>query len=252
MIYEPSNRMSDRIERKIRPFRSRRLMKFEIDRPIISITFDDFPKTAISVGANMLDKYGWTGTFYTCTGFAGITNHHGPQYDAADLPALEASGHEIAAHTYDHLDCTRLSEAQIQDQIKRNRQGLADMGVKQPVTSFAYPYGATNAGLKGFLGEHYHAVRGIGSGVHYDTADLNELKSEGLYSNSFKSTLSTLSGLSRRPGWYTLFTHDICENPTRWGCRPNEFETALEIIKSLGAIVLPVRDAVTYLENPHV
>lgn len=252
MTYEPSNRLSDRIERKIRPLRNRRMIRFKLDRPVISITFDDFPKSAVSVGAKMLDKYGWTGTFYTCAAYAGTTNHHGPQYDAADLPALESSGHEIAGHTFDHVDCTQLNETELMDQLKRNRGALAQMGVKQSITGFAYPYGATKAGLKAHLGQCYHAVRGIESGVQYNCADLNELKSEGLYSDSVKSILSTLSGLSRRPGWYTLFTHDICDNPTQWGCTPHEFEAALKTIKSLGAVVLPIRDAVTYLENPHV
>lgn len=251
MIYEPRNGVRDKIARRLRPLQNRRMIEFKLDRPIVSITFDDFPKSAIDIGAAELETRGWTGTYYTSAGLKGISNHHGPHFKASDLPLLESKGHEIAGHTHDHIGCTSITTSEVMQQVTTNVAALRSMGVTGPIDGFAYPFGEANAGLKQTLSEHYHAVRGISDGVHYNRADLNELKSCGLYSSTYESVMRRIHSLGKKPGWITLFTHDIQHTPSQWGCTPAEYKSVLDAIADQNAIVLPVREAVQFLEAHH-
>ena len=248
MIYTPKPSMLDRVARKLRPFQNVRRLDFQIDTPIISITFDDFPKSAVDIGAQEMEKRGMLGTFYTCAGMAGQSNHHGPLFDVADLIKLDAAGHEIAGHTYSHVDCLNVSEPDLATEISKNREALAEMGVRQSIDNFAFPFGQNSAGLKARLEREFDSLRGITDGVHLGSADLNELKSCGFYTQTADRVLKRVEDLKNNPGWLTVFTHDIQENPTQWGCTKEQFISLLDVAEKIGARVMTVRDAVTTLE----
>jgi hypothetical protein len=71
-------------------------------RPVASITFDDFPKSAWEIGGPVLARHKARGTYYTAGNFCGRTVKGTVFYDEADLRALAAAGHEIACHGYGH------------------------------------------------------------------------------------------------------------------------------------------------------
>ena len=250
-VYAPSNTIADKISRRLRPMRNTRSLAFKLDAPLISITFDDFPISAITHGSDVMENYGWRATFYTCAGLEGTTNHHGPHYTTDHLLALQASGHEIGGHTLDHLDCSTLPDEAVLSQIEKNRTRLHEMGVTQHIDGFAYPFGAASAPLKKLLSNKFDVIRGITNGAHYRRADLNELKSCGVYSSTIDSVIARINALPAAPAWLTLFTHDICETPTEWGCTPAEFIRVLDAIAASRAQVLPVREAVQFLRGHH-
>ena len=43
-------------------------IQLNLEKPITSFTFDDFPKTAFTNGAEVLEKYNVKGTYYTAFG----------------------------------------------------------------------------------------------------------------------------------------------------------------------------------------
>lgn len=249
LVYQPDNSISDKVARRLRPFKNRREVRFALSKPIVSLTFDDFPRSAITHGAKPMHEHGWTGTFYTSAGMAGLTNHHGEQFHREDLMWLEARGHEIAGHTLDHTDCTKLERDALLLQIDRNKAALKAMGVRGPINGFAYPFGAANPVLKQELSRKFKAIRGIQDGVHIGRADLNELKACGVYSSTIAKIIKRIRALRSRPGWLILFTHDIRENPSDWGCTPEEFQTVLNEIAQLDCDVLPVAGALQALEE---
>ena len=252
MTYDPRPSVFGRVTRRLRKYQNVRKLSFDIQTPIISITFDDFPKTAITVGARELEARGMTGTYYTSAGFANTTNHHGLQFAPQDLPKLEAAGHEIAGHTLTHADCLTLSEAELKAEISKNSAELKAMGVKNPIDNFAYPFGQISAELKGRLEGEFDSLRGITGGVHTGSADLNEVKSYGYYSSTADSVIARINSLKRNPGWMTVFTHDIRDAPTKWGCTPNEFKKLLDATQNSGARVMTVRNALKTLKHGHM
>ncbi|MEE9346583.1 MAG: polysaccharide deacetylase family protein [Robiginitomaculum sp.] len=251
MTYQPKNSVFKKLERRLRIYKNTRNLDFSLERPIVSITFDDFPKTAMTIGARKMEVLGWAATFYTAAGLADSVNHHGPQFSPGDLLELEARGHEIGGHTYSHADCAALSEPAVLAEIDKNIAALKAMGVAGNIESFAYPFGAATGALKGALEPRFKSLRGISGGVHTGRADRNELKSYGFYSSTADAVIAQIEALAARPAWLTLFTHDIQERPTQWGCTQGEFDRLLTAIQKSGAQVLPITQAIKQLESRH-
>src|SRR5437870_5577238 len=85
----------------------------QLDWPggVASFTFDDFPKSALTVGGAILEKYEARATYYTAMQLAGTQNHLGPMFEVDDIAAAHRAGHEIACHTFSHLGCRRAAAA---------------------------------------------------------------------------------------------------------------------------------------------
>ena len=250
--YEPSMKLGAKVSRKLLPLRARRTLKFNLERPLVSFTFDDFPRSARYQGGDILAMQGWRATFYVAAGLRDIENHHGDSFREVDLTHVRECGHEIAGHTYSHLDCAESSSEQVLAEIERNNTALKSMGVTKPIEHFAWPYGTANAAHKSALAKHFKSMRGVTSGVHHNKADLNMLKSTPLFSGApLEEALELLQGMKEKPGWLIFFTHDVRNSPSQWGITPRDFAKAIAAVKDCGADVLPVGKAIQKLEGHH-
>ncbi len=244
ITYQPSKSLGKRIGRRLAPLRARRRLKFNLERPIVSFTFDDCPQSALHNGITKLDALGWKSTVYIASGLLGTTNHHGLQMTEAEVLAAHKNGHEIGGHSFSHIDLTQVSETDAIADIERNRRAIAAMGLP-PCKTFAYPYGQTMAGIKTRLGEQYTGLRGIETGVMRGQVDLNQIRSTPLFCGErFDALLGQIRGLGESPAWLTLFTHDITDSPTDWGCTPAQMDAVIKAVQLVGAEVLPVAAAI--------
>ena len=249
-VYEPSKSLAAKIARRLVPLQARRELRFSLDQPVVSFTFDDFPRSSIANGSDILEREGWNATFYVASGLRDAHNHHGQQFTAEDLQALEDRGHEIACHTFSHIDCTTISRDAVLKEIDQNREALRAMGIKGNIDHFAYPFGAVDRKTKRALEKRFKTLRGINPQTNRDRLDLNCLDSAGLFSGkALEHTLRLIKGQSNAPGWLTLFAHDICNEPSKWGCTPDEFETIVDAVKQSGAIVLTIHQAFSHVKE---
>src|SRR5262249_36925320 len=83
----------------------------------VSFTFRDFPKSALATGGALLEKHGRRGTYYAALGLAGTTGDMGPIGDADDIRVAHRAGHELACHTYSHLNCASVRPGRIVSDI---------------------------------------------------------------------------------------------------------------------------------------
>src|ERR1700733_14195033 len=67
---------------------------------IVSFTFDDFPSSAATRGATILQNYGSCGTFYAAGSLCEQTIDDVSLFNSPDVAALAAVGHEIGCHTF--------------------------------------------------------------------------------------------------------------------------------------------------------
>lgn len=247
--YEPSRGISAKISRRLTPYLSQRRVKFELDRPLISFTFDDCPVSAITHGVKPLEVHGWQSTIYVSCGLLATTNHHGRQISKADVKALHRSGHEIGGHTFSHTDATTVDLPDYLANIQKNQAALVDIGVPTSRT-FAYPYGQTTPAVKLALASDFAGMRGIASGQHVTRVDLNQIKSVPVFSgNSIEHALELIAGLAVQPAWVTFFTHDISDTPSEWGCTPEDMNRIIQAVKIVSADVLPVDQAIDYIRT---
>ena len=250
--YGISDSLYRRIGRKFIPLFSKRMLRFELDQPIISISFDDFPKSVMENALPLLDKYGWKASFYVASGLVNTTNHLGLHFNQNDLARLQQGGHEIGCHTYNHLNITEISTSRLTDELKANARAAKNLGITTPLRAFAYPFGETSISRKAKLSHEFSSLRGIMRGVHYGKVDLNQIKSVPIYTGpDMAQTHRFIKNLTRKPGWLTLFTHDVRENPSEWGCTPQDFEKTLALIHESGAKVMPIQKTVDFLAEAH-
>jgi peptidoglycan/xylan/chitin deacetylase (PgdA/CDA1 family) len=107
----------------------------------IVITFDDGYTDGYQDAAPIIERHGFRGTFF----IVGSRVDASPWYlNSEQLADLATRGHEIANHTWSHVDLTTLSLADATAQIVRTEDLVATVTGLSPV-SLAYPYGPANA-----------------------------------------------------------------------------------------------------------
>ena len=109
--------------------------------PMVSFTFDDLPKSAVTTGAGMLEAHGARGTFYVSGSLVGVDTPDWAAGDANDVVALHRRGHEIGCHTFSHQRACDLDEASLSHEIARNRDYFRALDPSIRVDNFAYPFG---------------------------------------------------------------------------------------------------------------
>ena len=107
----------------------------------VILTFDDAVISQYENVAPLLKKLGFGATFFICR-FGDEWREKNERYlmTGEQIRELDSAGFEIANHTWNHYDLRKLSEPEIEKEIKRMNDFLAENGIKAPV-SFAYPGG---------------------------------------------------------------------------------------------------------------
>lgn len=248
-IYSPTRALPVRVHRRLVPFRAKRSLAIKLDNPIVSLTFDDCPKSVIETAIPAIEDEGWQASLYVAMGLCGTTNHLGLHMSEGDVKAAYANGHEIGGHTLNHINVATVSSSNFKEEIEKNQTKLVELGIPASQT-FAYPYGETNLAAKNYVTETFSGARGIRGHVHRSSVDLNQIGSKCLYSGQhFENLLREISTLRQNPGWMTIYTHDVRDNPSPFGCTPGEFLQVVSTIKSSGAQVMPVASAINFLQK---
>src|SRR4030095_3773547 len=87
-----SSQMLNRVRSRLRRIMSSRLcrrnLRLQNSQPLISFSFDDFPRSAFLTGARILADHGISGTYYTSFGLMGETAPTGEIFLQEDLPLV--------------------------------------------------------------------------------------------------------------------------------------------------------------------
>jgi peptidoglycan/xylan/chitin deacetylase (PgdA/CDA1 family) len=215
-------------------------------RPVASITFDDFPKSAWEVGGALLARHKARGTYYTAGNFCGRTVGGTIYYDESDLRALAAAGHEIACHGFGHEPTPHLSNEALSADRQRNAQFLAPFLSGAKLESYAYPYGASSVRTKKFQAPHFTNLRGVHPGINQGRIDLAQLNAMPVEKRSFsKETLAAaIAGAQHNNGWISFYTHDVSDSPSEYGATPEMLDEVLKALAEARIEILPMREAV--------
>ena len=215
----------------------RMAMHLHVDRfrlrnaaPMVSFTFDDLPKSAITTGAGMLEAHGARGTFYVSGGLVGVGTADWAAGDANDVLSLYRRGHEIGCHTFSHQRACDLDEASLADEIARNRDYFRALDPSIEIDTFAYPFGYGSFARKYQLKDQFQSCRSIVPGINSGSVDLQFLRAMPLIDRQIDR-----DGIERafdeaetNNGWLIFYGHDVAERPSMYGCTPDLLDYALE------------------------
>lgn len=217
--------------------------------PMISITFDDFPRSALTVGGRLLIEYGWRGTYYSALGLIGTTCSAGPMFTRIDLDALLAVGHELACHTFAHTSCLSVSAGEFIGACAQNRCAAATMLSGYQLRNLSFPHGHITLAAKRLLQSEYDTCRSIEWGINSDPVDLSFLRANPIYSRLPIERLKQLIMTnSRAKGWLVLYTHDVAIDPSPYGCTPEYFQEVLGCVLDSGAEVVTIGEGASRYE----
>ena len=251
MSYSLSSLLPRPLQRRAARWFSRRLCRIQLDSPVISFTFDDFPRSALTNAGVILSRYGFSGTYYACFGLMGQETSTGEIFRCEDLQELIEQRHELACHTFNHCDSWETTADEFEASILRNRQAAAQHVPSLTLTSLSYPISWPRPATKRRIASFFECARGGGQTFNAGIADLNRLEAFFIEQSrdDFNAIKHVIDENTRANGWLIFATHDVSDSPTRFGCTSALFERIIEYTKKSGADVLPVRGAVKRLSQ---
>lgn len=219
------------------------------DVPIVSFTFDDFPRSALLTGGAILRSHGVHGTYYVSLGLMGKQIETGTMFVEEDLGNALEQGHEIGCHTFSHCPAWETTPAVFESEIVANQEGLKRLLPLASFGSMSYPISNPRAQTKRRSGKYFACCRGGGQTFNAGRADLNYLSAYFIEQGreNPQAIQDVIDATCKAKGWLIMATHDIDEQPTRWGCTPHLFEELVRYVKKSGARVMPVTAAFEYL-----
>jgi len=128
-------------------------------RRTVAVTFDDAYRSVIELARPILEEFGFPGSVYVPTAFAGseqpmswpgIDAWKGTEHERElvpmswdELSELANAGWEIGSHTRTHPHLTELDDEQLRAELSESRAECEDeLGL--PCDTIAYPYGDVN------------------------------------------------------------------------------------------------------------
>lgn len=219
-------------------------------RGVVSFTFDDVPASACHQGAMLLELYQARGTFYVCGGLTDGTEQNQLCHSVQDLQRLAENEHEIACHTFSHINCAQADRLHLVEDWERNQVFFQQHGIANG--GFAFPFGAYGLSSKLAAAKRFSYSRITGGGTQTGRADLAALRAQSLY--SAQTNVDELTALimhtASEGGWLILYTHEVSETPGLWGTTPNLLETALREATQQSCHILPVQKAIDFFRSP--
>ena len=215
--YAPDRSLKGKVRRRLTRLQHRRPASRISGAPMVTFSFDDAPASAFEVGAPILEARGVRGTFFVACGLAGRVGRAGLYAEADAMRRAHAAGHEIACHTFAHMDCGQAGAETIQADLDRNRKRLEAWGLPAPRT-FAYPFGDVSAQAKREIDRRFALSRGVHRGLIRPGADLNQAPAVGVEGVGGEALARAwLARLAAQGGWLILFTHGVTPSPEPFG-----------------------------------
>ncbi|KJF75149.1 MULTISPECIES: polysaccharide deacetylase family protein [Rhizobium/Agrobacterium group] len=240
---------ADRINNRLVQYFPGPAARIKTSEPIVSFTFDDVPATAWTKGARILEDEGVRGTFY----LAGIfIDQHYEQQDMISTKGcseLAAAGHELACHTFSHRKLSSFSRRGLEEDLDHNETVLGSFDKNRDKRNFSVPFGMASPVMQPLLRRRFKTARGIMPGINRGSIDPYNLAGVELRAdqNYLDAADRWLEDVLQNGGWLIIFTHDVSQTPSFYGCPEGKLQDLVRRAASGGAKIMTVDAAVTTL-----
>ena len=201
--------------------------------PVVSLAVDAPTPEQVAVATKLLDARDLRATFYIC-GSRWETGHPEPQLE----------GHEVGVMTWSGADATRLSEAALDDEIRRTRSCVESSMPGILPTSFATrSQDKPGARTRHSLHRDFASVRILDGAINGRLTDLDALSAMQAGSPAAALALESISPFH----WLILVTNAANADEFQ-----SELLTAVDLLKradARGAIVAPVSNALARVSH---
>jgi peptidoglycan/xylan/chitin deacetylase (PgdA/CDA1 family) len=222
----------------------------EFSEGMFSFTFDDAWESEYVNALPMLQAAGFKATFYLTTN--GIDQGWNLFMKPWQVQDIAAKGHEIAGHTLLHPDLTAISASEVMTEIGSSRSYLQAL-TGQAVTSFAYPYGRSNAAVKDLVRQAgYTSARGVSfqerNTAGSDTYDLRSRCFDTAMPTS--AIFAQIDAAIANRQWYVLCMHEIKLNGDDLAMPPAQLQQIVDYVRQSGVKVVTVAQGRALMQSP--
>jgi peptidoglycan/xylan/chitin deacetylase (PgdA/CDA1 family) len=235
-------RLRHRYERDLEKFFFRHPFKLSFDTPVISFTFDDFPRSALLNGGEILKDSGLSGTYYVSLGLMGTQAPTGTMFVQGDLEKALADEHELGCHSFSHSHAWFTKPSLFEQSIVDNKTALETLYPGSKFRTFSYPVSSPSPQTKRLAARYFVCSRSGGQTFNSGTIDLNSLRAFFIDQRigNTQSIMKVIDQCCDAKGWLILATHDVDTAPTQYGCTTSLFRDVVRHAVGSGARILPV------------
>ncbi|MEK7557471.1 MAG: polysaccharide deacetylase family protein [Patescibacteria group bacterium] len=127
-------------------------------RGVVTFTFDDGYEAVYQNALPILEKYNFKGVFAIPLNFQKLEQTEGTKARPwMDWLEIKNRGHEVAAHSVNHVNLTELSTEKLDQELKEPQEKLQ-------ATTLVYPGGAFNDAASEAARKYYSAARTVKRG----------------------------------------------------------------------------------------
>lgn len=124
-------------------------------RGTITFTFDDGYEAVYQNALPLLEKHNFRGVFAIPLNYQKLEQTEGaPVRPWEDWLSIKKRGHEVAAHSRNHVNLTELSAEKLDQELKEPQEKLG-------ATTLVYPGGAYNDHVSEIAATYYNAARTV-------------------------------------------------------------------------------------------
>jgi peptidoglycan/xylan/chitin deacetylase (PgdA/CDA1 family) len=211
---------------------------------MVSLNFDDGLLSIYNNALPVLNQYGLKSTQYINSGKFGNRDF----VTAAQVIEMQNQGHEIGAHTRNHVDLTTLSESQMRDEIIGNLNDLRNIGAN--VTTFAYPFGAYNSTTDRIVREAgFIGARTSDGGQNSKTDNKFLLKRYSIQnSTTLANVQQQVEAARANKKWVILLFHGIENSGDTYSMTPQLFAQVAQYIANSGVRVVTTDEGLRLMQ----
>lgn len=213
-------------------------------KAVASITFDDVPESAATLGAAILDRHDVRATYYVAAALCGREDRYWRIADRERIRELGDAGHEIGCHTARHVNVQSLRGLDLLRECTISSAMIGEICGRAP-RNFCYPFGDVGLMQKRLLAGRFETCRTIYEHLNVGSVDPAMLGAYGLFDSVLdrqRLALLVRRTVARR-GWLVLYTHDVAAEPTPMGVTPGFLEEALAVLAEHDVPVMTVAEA---------
>lgn len=208
-------------------------------------TFDDVPKSAIDFVLNEI-------AYVPCTFFVSgdLCNTHENGIEICtdhDLNKVDWTFHELASHSYSHLNFQQNKQSTLIKDLLKNKNFLNKFS-NQESLGFAFPKGRYDyRGYKSLVRTKTKYARTTQSGVNINNVNKYSIKAIPLYEktyniNHIKKIIDSTKDFKNL--LIVFYTHDISVNFGQFGCSKSYLNSVLKLTKKMNFELTTLSDAI--------
>jgi peptidoglycan/xylan/chitin deacetylase (PgdA/CDA1 family) len=191
-------------------------------------------------------------TYYISLGKVGQDSNVGRICEIEDIKNLIEEGHEIGNHTFDHVNMNHSSIDYFEKSILKNNEVYQELFSQNSFRTLSYPYGVGKRNTIKVAKKYFRCARTTNQGINYGKVCLFMLKATPVYGNgrNFEKIKQLIHKNIEKRGWLNLYTHDINENPSEFGCTPEYFKKVIEYSVKSGSKIATLDDVCDIIGIP--